>query len=55
MFFGMCNSPATFQVMMDATFANLVEKGYTIIYMDDLLIYTQTKEKLEEATKLILQ
>ena len=55
MFFGMCNSPATFQVMMDATFADLIEKGYTIVYMDDLLIYAQTKEKLEEATKLVLQ
>jgi len=40
---------------MDATFADLVEKGYTIVYMDDLLIYAQTKQKLEEATKLILQ
>ena len=55
MFFGMCNSPATFQAMMDATFADLIEKGYTIVYMDDLLIYAQTKEKLEEATKLVLQ
>ena len=55
MFFGMCNSPATFQAMMDATFADLIEKGYTIVYMDDLLIYAKTKELLEQATKLVLQ
>ena len=37
MFFGMCNSPATFQVMMDLIFADLIEKGYVIVYMDDIL------------------
>jgi hypothetical protein len=47
MFFGMCNSPATFQAMMNTVFADLIEEGITIIYMDDILIFTTLKELLE--------
>ena len=39
MFFGMCNSPATFQAMMDRTFEDIVEEGFVLIYMDDILIF----------------
>ena len=31
MFFGMCNSPATFQAMMDDIFEDLIEEGIVII------------------------
>ena len=55
MFFGMCNSPATFQAMMDSIFADLIEKGYVIIYMDDILIFAKTKELLQEYTRMVLQ
>ena len=43
MFFGMCNSPATFQSMMDSIFIEEIE-GVTIVYMDDILIYATTPE-----------
>ena len=39
MFFGMCNSPATFQAMMDGTFEDIIEGGFILIYMDDILIF----------------
>ena len=39
-FFGMCNSPATFQKMMDKIFANQIREGHLIIYMDDMFIHT---------------
>ena len=55
MFFGMCNSPATFQSMMDSIFADLIEKGYVIVYMDDILIFAKTKELLREYTQMVLQ
>src|SRR5271156_3073693 len=55
MFFGMCNSPAMFQNLMDVTFADLIEKDWIIIYMDDILIFSKTKEQLHETTKLVLQ
>ena len=45
MFFGLCNSPATFQAMMDAIFKEELDKGWLIIYMDDMLIVTQTEEE----------
>ena len=55
MFFGMCNSPATFQSMMDKTFATMIEGKLVIIYMDDILIFAKTKEELKRITKLVLE
>ena len=40
MFFGLTNSPATFQTMMDAIFREEVAFGDVIIYIDDILIAT---------------
>jgi hypothetical protein len=37
MFFGMCNSPATFQSMMDTIFKDLIDGCVVIIYMDDIV------------------
>ena len=52
MFFGMCNSPATFQSMMDSIFIEEIKDGVIIIvYMDDILIYATTPELLEKYTK----
>ena len=54
MFFGMCKSPATFQAMMDDTFADLIKIGIIIVYMDDILIFAKDKKTLEENTKKVL-
>ena len=40
MFFGLTNSPATFQTMMDELFKLEIATGRVIIYMDDILIAT---------------
>jgi len=40
MFFGLTNSPSTFQTMMDTIFRDLTATGEVIIYMDDILITT---------------
>jgi len=40
MFFGLTNSPSTFQTMMDTIFRDLMTAGEVIIYMDDILIAT---------------
>jgi hypothetical protein len=45
MFFGMTNSPATFQGMMNTIFANLVAEGKVAVYLNDILIFTATKEE----------
>ena len=54
MFFGLQNSPATFQAMMDDYFRDLIDKGWIVIYMDNILIHAQTEKQLEERTKQVL-
>jgi len=55
MFFGLCNSPATFQTMMNDIFKELIDEGVVVVYMDDILIFTKTKEELEKVTCRVLQ
>jgi hypothetical protein len=38
MFFGLTNSPATFQLLMNSIFANLIAQGKVAVYFDDILI-----------------
>jgi hypothetical protein len=38
MFFGLCNSPATFQSMMNDIFRLEIAQGWILIYMDDIVI-----------------
>jgi len=46
MFFSLTNIPATFQMMMNDIFKELIDKGVVTIYMDDILIFgSQTKEQ----------
>jgi Reverse transcriptase (RNA-dependent DNA polymerase) len=44
MFFGMCNSPATFQAMMDSIFSDMIEEWRVIVYMDDILNFEKTRK-----------
>jgi Reverse transcriptase (RNA-dependent DNA polymerase) len=55
MFFGMCNSLATFQAMMDDIFMTMIDNRLVIVYMDDILIFADMKEELERITKLVLE
>lgn len=50
MFFGLTNSPATFQAMMDKIFRDLVLAGKVLVYMDDILVFSYD---LEEHRKLV--
>ena len=54
MFFGLTNSPATFQTMMNAIFREEINSGKVIIYMDDVLIFTETLEEHRELVKRVL-
>jgi hypothetical protein len=40
MFFGLTNSPATFQAMINDIFKDEIQEGWVSIYMDDILIHT---------------
>ena len=50
MFFSLPNSPATFQTMMDNIFEDLITEGVVVIYLDDILIFTETLEEHQMVT-----
>ena len=55
MFFGLCNSPATFQRFINDSFQDMIAKGWLIFYMDDLLIFSDDPEVHRLCTLHVLQ
>lgn len=55
MFFGLTNSPATFQAMMNDLFQELIDQGVVIVYMDNILIFTETLEEHREVVRKVLE
>jgi hypothetical protein len=55
MFFGLTNSPATFQTMMNDIFADLIAEGHVVIYLDDILIFTRTLEEHRRIVRRVLE
>jgi len=55
MFFRMTNSPATFQTMMNNIFRTLITEGIVVVYLDDILIFTETEEEHEQAVQRVLE
>jgi hypothetical protein len=53
--FGMTNSPATFQSLMNSVFADLIATGVVAVYMDDILIYTPTLVEHRKIVREVLQ
>ncbi|GLB36986.1 putative retrotransposable element tf2 155 kda protein type 1-like [Lyophyllum shimeji] len=54
MFFGLTNSPATFQTMMNDIFRDLIVQGVVCVYLNDILIYTKTLEEHRRITRIVL-
>ena len=48
MFFGLTNSPATFQMMMDNIFHKEIAQGWLKIYMDDLIVALEDDKKIHQ-------
>ena len=55
MFFDMCNSPATFQSVMDNISITMIKEKLVIVYMDDILIFAGTKKELTWITRMVLE
>jgi len=55
MFFGMTNSSAIFQAMMNDIFWTLIAEGIVVVYLDDILIFTETEEEHEQAVWRVLE
>ena len=55
MFFGLSNSPATFQRFMNDSFKDMIAEVWLIVYMDDMLITSRNKEEDIKRTRRVLQ
>jgi hypothetical protein len=55
MFFGLTNSPATFQGLMNAIFADLVAGQKVIVYLNDILIYSSDLEEHRRVVREVLK
>ena len=55
MFFGLTNSSTTFQTMMDDIFKDLILEGVVVVYLDDILIFTETLEEHQKITCHVLE
>jgi len=54
MYFGLTNSPATFQTMMNNLFWDLINQGDTTTFIDNILIAMDTKEGHDELVEEVL-
>src|SRR5579863_8775595 len=48
MFFGLTNSPATFQTMMNTIFSLEIAEQWLTVYMDDMAIHTKRRDEETE-------
>jgi hypothetical protein len=55
MFFGLMNSPATFQTMMDEIFRVEINNGQVIVYIDDVLIFSKTLREHHAQVRRVMQ
>lgn len=54
MTFGLTNAPAVFQHFMNDLFRDLLDVN-VIVYLDDILVYSEDPEKHEEHVKEVLR
>jgi hypothetical protein len=54
MYFGLTNSLATFQTMMNEIFQDLITEGVVSVYLNDILIFTNSLEEHHQITFLVL-
>jgi Reverse transcriptase (RNA-dependent DNA polymerase)/RNase H-like domain found in reverse transcriptase len=55
MFFGLTNSPATFQTMMNHILRDLINEGKVVVYLDDILIFTKDLIEHRKIVNRVLQ
>jgi len=55
MYFGLTNSPATFQTMMNDLFQDLINQDDTATFIDNILVATDTKKGHDELVGEVLR
>jgi hypothetical protein len=54
MSFGLTNAPAFFMYLMNNVFMDYLDK-FVVVFIDDILIYSQSEEEHVEHLKMVLQ
>jgi len=54
-FFGMTNSPATFQAMINEILRNMINNEKVAAFVDDMLVRTETKEEHNKIIEEVLK
>ena len=54
-FFGLTNLPATFQAMMNDLLRNLVVEKKVVVFIDNMMIVTETEEGHDEIVEEVLR
>ena len=52
--FGLCNAPATFQAYINQAMRGILDE-FVIVYLDDILIYSQNEEEHVRHIQEVLQ
>jgi len=55
MYFGLTNSLATFQAMMNNLFRDMINKGDVVIFIDDILVITKTEKGHDKIVEKVLR
>jgi len=55
MYFGLTNSPATFQTIINNLFRDLINQGDMVTFIDDILVATEMEERHDELVEEILK
>ena len=55
MYFGLTNSPATFQAMMNNLFRDMINKGDIATFINDILVATEMKKGHDEIVEEVLR
>ena len=55
MYFGLTNSPAIFQTIINDLFRDLINQGDTTIFIDDILVATDTEERHDKLVEEVLK
>ena len=51
--FGLCNAPATFQRIMNTILRDGLDR-FVLVFLDDILIFSRTKEEHEKHIRAVL-
>ena len=55
MFFGLTNSPATFQAMMNELLRDLINTGKVAAFIDDIIVRTETEKEHDEIVAEVIK